>query len=289
MTFAHQEGALPRTSTRGPVLYYGYTAPEGAPKAAVALLHGYGDYGGRYEHVVQLWASKGIATVTIDMRGHGKAEGRRGHCDHFSEYLDDFAELTKVVAERAGGVPAFLFGHSFGGLVSSSAVQDRPSVAAFAGQSWRGLVLSSPFFGMAKDPPSGQLAVGKVIGRFVPTFAVPVGIKGADVTHDAARARAYDEDPLVFKNTTLRWVLEARAAQARALERAGEVKLPLYLFIGTADHVVSIAAARKFFDSTASADKTWEASQGHFHEVLNEPEWQPVAERVASWVLARAI
>jgi alpha-beta hydrolase superfamily lysophospholipase len=66
------------------------------------------------------------------------------------------------------------------------------------------------------------------------------------------------------------------------------VTLPLHEFIGTADHVVSIAAARRFFDAATSTDKTWEGSPGHFHEVINEPEWQPVADRVASWVIARA-
>jgi alpha-beta hydrolase superfamily lysophospholipase len=281
MTFPHQEGALARSSTRGPVLYYGYTGPEGTPKVVIALLHGYADYGGRYAHVVESWASKGIATASIDMRGHGRAEGRRGYCEHFSEFLDDAAELTRLVGERAPGVPAFLFGHSFGGLVAALAALDRPS-------GWRGMVLSSPFFGLAKDLSGLEVAAGKLISRFAPTFAMPTGLSGADVTHDPVRAKAYDEDPLVFKKAPVRWVFETQAAQARALGHARDLTLPLYEFIGTADHVVSLAAARTFFDSASSKDKAWEGSPGHLHEVLNEPEWRPVADRVADWVLARA-
>ena len=96
MTTRHEEGPLAREVSSGPALYSGFTAPDGAPKAVVALLHGYADYGGRYAHVVEAWAELGIATVTIDMRGHGRAKGRRGYCERFTEYLDDVAELVEA-------------------------------------------------------------------------------------------------------------------------------------------------------------------------------------------------
>jgi alpha-beta hydrolase superfamily lysophospholipase len=274
----HDEGPLARRLTPGPALYYGLTTPE-APRAVVALLHGYADYGGRYAHVAAAWAEQGIMTVSIDMRGHGRAEGKRGFCERFPEYLDDVAELVGLVGEHAPGLPAFLFGHSFGGLVAATAALERPST-------WRGLVLSGPFFGLGKELPGAQVLAGRLVSRLAPAFAMPTGLSGADVTHDAVRARAYDEDPLVFKKAPVRWFVETQAAQQRALRRAGELTLPLYLVIGTADHVVKIASARAFFDAASSTDKTWEGSPGHFHEVLNEPEWRPIADRIAAWVLA---
>jgi alpha-beta hydrolase superfamily lysophospholipase len=279
MSARHDEGKLARRRTGGPSLYFNVTLPEGPPEVVVALLHGYADYGARYAHVMDAWAARGIATVAIDMRGHGHAEGPRGSCLHFAEYLDDVAELVALVEERVPGVPRLLFGHSFGGLVASTAALADPGP-------WRGLVLSSPFFGVALPLPATQRLAGKVVSRLMPRIGMPSGLHGKDITHDAARARAYDEDPLIFKNANARWFNEAEAAQARAIDRARTLRMPLYLFIGTADRVVKIARAREFFDAAGSADKTWAPHEGLFHETLNEIDWQPIAGAVADWALA---
>ena len=274
----HDEGKLARRKTGGPTLYYNLAIPEGPPEAAVALLHGYADCGGRYMHVMDAWAARGIATVAIDMRGHGHAEGPRGACLHFSEYIDDVAELVALVDERVPGVPRFLFGHSFGSLVAVTAA------IADAG-SWRGLVLSSPFIGVGTPVPSVQRLAGKVVSRLAPGVGMPSGLKGKDVTHDAARARAYDTDALCFKNANSRWFNESEAAQAAAIDRVPTLRLPLYVFIGTGDRIVNVARARELFDAAGSTDKTWVPYEGLYHETLNEIDWQPVAGGVADWVL----
>jgi alpha-beta hydrolase superfamily lysophospholipase len=279
MSARHDEGRLNRRKTGGPALYFNVTLPEASPQVVVALLHGYAEYGARYAHVADAWAARGIATVAIDIRGHGHAEGPRGACLHFAEYLDDVAELVAVVEERAPGVPRVLFGHSFGGLVAATAAIAEPG-------SWRGLVLSSPFFGVALPIPAAQRLAGKVVSRIAPRIGMSSGLHGKDITHDPERARAYDEDPLIFKNANARWFQESEAAQAAAIDRAPTLRMPLYLFIGTGDRVVKVDRAREFFDAAGSADKTWVPLEGLFHETLNEVEWQPVAGGVADWVLA---
>ena len=62
--------------------------------------------------------------------------------------------------------------------------------------------------------------------------------------------------------------------------------MPLYVVMGTKDHVAKIESAKAFFDRAGSKDKTWDPSEGHLHEVLNEPEWRPVADRIGKWILA---
>jgi alpha-beta hydrolase superfamily lysophospholipase len=275
---AHEEGTLTRANEERPSLFYYATTPE-KPRVVVGLLHGYAEHGKRYAHVADVWAERGIATVAIDLRGHGKAEGRRGHCDRFQEFLDDGAELTRLVRERHADVPAVLIGHSFGGLVASAVVLARPSP-------WRALALSGPFFGVATQVPLVKRLAGRVATRVAPTLAIPTGLSGKDVTHDPVRARAYDEDPLVFKTATARWFTETEAAQDAAIARAPSLTMPLLLVIGLADHVVSVARARSFFDAAGSSDKTWDGREGLFHEVLNEVEWRPVADRFAEWILA---
>jgi alpha-beta hydrolase superfamily lysophospholipase len=264
----------------GPSLYFYVTLPRTPLVAAVGLLHGYGEHAGRYAHVMDAWARRGIGTVALDMRGHGRAEGPRGYCDRFDDYLDDAAQLTRLVGERAPGVSSFLFGHSFGGLVATSQILAEATP-------WRGLMLSAPYFGTALKVPAAKRLAGQVASRFVPRLALPMGFHGSDVTHDPIRARAYDEDPLVFGKATARWFVEAELAQSRALARAPSLALPLYLVMGTKDPIAELAAARAVMSAAGSKDKTSDIREGLFHEPCNELEWPQIVDALADWMLAR--
>jgi alpha-beta hydrolase superfamily lysophospholipase len=281
MAVTHEEHALTRRAVPGPSLYLMSATPDGTPRATVGILHGYAEHGARYRHVMDAWAEAQIASVAIDMRGHGRATGPRGHCDHFDEFLEDAAELARVVSERAQGGACFLFGHSFGGLVAAASAIDAPG-------KWRGLVLSAPFFGLAMEVPKIKVAAGRIVSRLAPKLRLASGLKGADVTRDPEKAAGYDADPLGFKHTTARWFRETQLAQERTLARASELRLPLYVTFGAADRIAKLAAGRAFFDRAASTDKTWDERARGFHEVLNDPEWRELADRIAAWIVARA-
>jgi alpha-beta hydrolase superfamily lysophospholipase len=281
MNIELDEATLGKRNGNGPDLYYASAMPSAGAKAVLGIIHGYADHGARYRHVMGALAEHGIGSIAIDLRGHGRALGPRGFCCRFDEFLDDARELRRLVDERARGVPKFLFGHSFGGLVATSSVLESPGP-------FKGLVLSAPFFGLALEVPSVKVLAGKVASRLYPKLGLPSGLEGKDMTHDAERARAYDEDPLVFKNATARWFTETVGAQDRALENASRLTLPLYVAFGTGDKVASINAAKRIFAAAGSADKTWDAREGLYHEVLNEPSWKDLVESIARWVIAHA-
>jgi alpha-beta hydrolase superfamily lysophospholipase len=280
MTSKKEDARLERRAVPGPALHYVAVLPEGA-KAIIGMVHGYADHAGRYAHVQEYFAERGIASVAIDLRGHGRADGKRGHCSRFEEYIDDVGELVRLVNDRAGSAAKFLFGHSFGGLVSTKAVLQDSSP-------WKALVLSSPFFGIGMDVPAVKVAAGKIASRVWPGLSIPVGIRGDQVTHDAERAKMYETDPLVFKKATARWFTETQRAQRAVLASAHTLKLPLYEFFGEADPVVSVPIGRAFFDAAASEDKTWDGRPNLFHETWNETDWKSVIGAVADWVLKRA-
>ncbi|MBL8718904.1 MAG: lysophospholipase [Myxococcales bacterium] len=261
-------------------LAYKLSLPR-APRAALALVHGYGEHSARYAHVIQHFAARDIGVVTFDQRGHGLSGGVRGHCDRFSEYHRDLALVLGLARKNFDGVPLFGFGHSFGGLVVSTYALEHP-------QAFRGLVLSSPYFGLALAVPPAKIWVGKIASRLLPTLAVPAGLSGKDLTHDADLARAYDNDPLGNKGATARWFTESSSAQASLLARAGELTLPVYLAHGAEDKVASPAASRAVFDHLGSKDRRYEGKAHLFHEILNEPSWASIADEMADWVLARA-
>lgn len=285
MTIELDDGAVSQRARPGPSLYYASAMPTGGAKAVLAIIPGYADHGARYAHVMGALAEHGIGSVAIDLRGHGRAQGTRGFCTRFDEFLDDAAELRRLVEGRAKGAPMLLFGHSFGGLVAALSVLDGGDAGARA---WKGLVLSAPFFGLGLEVPRIKIIAGKIASRLVPKLGLPSGLEGKDMTHDPAKAKDYDNDPLVFKNATARWFTEATAAQQKVLASASRLKMPLYMTMGTADKVASLSAAKRFFDAAGSADKTWDPREGLFHEVLNEPSWKDIVDDIARWVLAKS-
>src|SRR5262249_28442417 len=155
--------------------------PGGSLRAVLGMLHGYADHGARYRHVMGALAERGIGSVVVDMRGHGRALGPRGYCERWDEFLGDARDLRRMVDaqarnSRADGMkaaPTFLFGHSFGGLVAASSAQGDPGELF-------GLVLSAPFFGLAIEVPKVKVMAGKIASGVYPRLALPSGLSGKD-------------------------------------------------------------------------------------------------------------
>jgi alpha-beta hydrolase superfamily lysophospholipase len=278
--FTIEEGMLTQRAGGAPDIAYQLSLPPDA-RAALILVHGYGEHSARYRRVVDRFSHQGIATALLDLRGHGLSGGVRGHCDHFSEYHQDLADVLAVFREHIAHLPLFGFGHSFGGLVATTWALAHPGA-------WRGLVLSSPYFGLALQVSPVKKALGQIASVVMPTLGVPAGLRGADLTHDETIARAYDNDPLNVKAATARWFTESNAAQRDLYARASQLRLPVLLVQAGADKVASASAARAVFDRMGSPDKTYDERPGLFHELLNEPKvWTEIADQMSDWVLAR--
>lgn len=274
-----ERGEWKRSGTTGPTLAYAARRAK-SPRAAVAIIPGYADYSQRYARTMDVWAEHGLSSVAIDLRGHGRSGGPPGHVMRFDEYLDDVRELLSILDAKAPAIPRLVFGHSFGAVVAIK------TVLAGIG-SFRAMALSDPYLGLALDVPRIKIVAGQIASRFVPALGLPSGLTGAQMSTSAEAARAYDSDPLIFKNARARWFTETTAAQERAFADASRLTMPLYVTFGTADPVASMPAAKKFFDAAGSADKTWDPREGLYHEVLNEPSWKDIVEAIARWVLAK--
>ncbi|HEX4516535.1 MAG TPA: alpha/beta hydrolase [Polyangiaceae bacterium] len=273
-----ERGSLARTRTKGPVLYFSSVAGDDK-KAIVGIVPGYADYADRYEAVQRAWAERGLASVAIDLRGHGHAEGPRGACREWNDYMDDVRELFVLLEARAEGKPILLFGHSFGGLVAASWTCDNAS-------SQKALVLSAPFMRVALPVPALKKKAGRIVSKLLPSVGLASGLRGDQMTSVEALQKQYDTDPLVFKKANARWFTCAEDAQADVMSRAKSITLPLYVAFGTDDGVV--AGARELYEAAGSTDKKLDVREGLRHEILFEPTGPAITAAMADWMLAHA-
>jgi alpha-beta hydrolase superfamily lysophospholipase len=254
--------------------------PEGAPAAVLAVVHGYGEHGGRYRGLAEDMAARGYAVHVYDLRGHGRSGGRRGHLGRFTDYLDDTAVYLDAVREEHPGRPLYLLGHSLGGLIATAYVEDRPADAL------AGLILSSPFLRLGMPVPPLRLHVARLLSLIAPAVNVGNTIDPSALSHDREVVRVYDTDPLNHHVATARWAAEALAAQSAALSAAAGIRLPFLLLYGDADAVADPQAARELYERVASPDKTVHCYEDFYHEIFNETGRAAVFADLAAWLEA---
>ena len=268
------------TSRDGTRLFWRSELPEGEPKAWVGVVHGYGDHSGRYLQPMQAFASEGYGVLAFDYRGHGRADGPRADCNAWSDFVDDLKAFFARLTETAQGKPVFLVAHSHGALISTH------FVGAGAPPELKGVVLSAPFYALAFEPPPLKVLGARLIKGLMPGLKVGNELKPEQLSRDLSWQEATRADPYYLHHTTPRWFFGCQAAQ-QALQGLGpKVTLPVLMLAGTADPIASMPAAKAFFETVGSKDKTYKEYGDYRHEVLMEVGKEQVWSDVTRWISA---
>lgn len=264
-----QPAAVPDGGTHGGPQSGGPEA-AGPTRSAVLLVHGIGEHSGRYDHVGRFLAARGHDVLAFDNRGHGQSGGRRGHVDHFGQFLDDVED--HVLERRQLGLPVVLIGHSLGGLISATyVVEGRPAPDL--------LVLSAP--ALKAQIPAWQRRLAPVLARVWPTVFVPGGIDGALLSRDPEVQRAYLSDPLRVAGSTAGLGQQIFAAMETTTANLARITLPTYVLHGSEDNLVPLAASRPLEGRPNVTYRRWE---GLRHECFNEPNRDEVLGEMADWI-----
>lgn len=254
--------------------------PDAGPVAVLAVVHGYGDHGGRYGYLGEVMAAQGHAVHVYDLRGHGRSAGRRGHIQRFTEYLADTRVFLDAVRVAHPGAPLYLLGHSLGGLIAAAFAEMGPAGLG-------GLILSSPFLRLATPPSVSKVYGARVLSRVMPAIDIGNTVQAADLSHERDVVEAYVTDPLVHHVATSRWAVEMLAAQRMVLEGAPRISLPLLLLFSDADPITDPVASCELFAAAGSADKTERRYAGYYHELFNETGRAAVFADLTAWLAER--
>jgi acylglycerol lipase len=262
---------LPSRGASGEPLFRRGWIPERA-RASVLIVHGFAEHSGRYEHVGKFLAERGFAVHAYDHRGHGRSAGRRCHVDRFDEYLDDLAIVLEQIRTDRPDDPAFLVGHSMGGLVTATFVRERkPDVS--------GVVLS----GAALALPEGnsRIRIARLMRAILPRLRLDAGLDVQGLSTDPRVIEAYLADPLVERKMTASLAAELLGAVERTGPNGSDVALPLLVLHGADDPICPPAGSEQF--AAAARAGRFVRYAGLRHEIFNEPSHRDVLADVAAF------
>jgi alpha-beta hydrolase superfamily lysophospholipase len=278
MTDPHENTGTFESTDGLKIFYRQYQAEE--ERARLVIAHGIGEHSGRYGNVVDKLQPGGTSIWAVDLRGHGKSGGRRGHVSAFDEYRHDLLLILKIVKEgMPEGRKCFLLGHSMGGLIALDFAMHYPQIVD-------GLIISSPSLGITVKVPPVKRLLGKAMSSVLPGLTLSNGLDVTKLSHDEGVVRAYVDDPLVHDRVSARWFTEIVRTMEEVNRSASKVAVPILMQLAGDDHLTDAARSREFFDRLNVEDKRLCVYDGFYHESYNEKEelrTRPLAD-LDAWV-----
>lgn len=261
--------------------------PAGETCHTVMLVHGLGEHAGRYGNLYNHLLPLGYEIYAPDLRGHGLSEGKRGHVNRFTEFIDDLEALRKKIDDErprecnleAGNI---MIGHSMGGLIALKYALEHQDKL-------RAVIVSGPALHIAADVPAWKTSLGKILSGIVPKFSMPNEVDPGLLSHDPQVAPQYEKDPLVHNMVSTRWYTEFVGTMDEVHSRAGEMEIPILIMHGGDDRLTGTEGSKRFYDNCGSPDKTLKIYEGMYHEIYNETDHRQVMADLEKWLKERSL
>ncbi|MDQ6713314.1 MAG: lysophospholipase [Candidatus Dormibacteraeota bacterium] len=244
------------------------------------VVHGLGEYGGRYRHLADWFTPLGATVYAMDLRGHGLSGGPRGHAPSLEALLEDIDTVVRR-ARAESGAPVVLIGHSFGGFLAIAYALRHPDHIEKA-------VFSAPLLIPKVKVPRWKRPLVKILPVLAPRVAVSNEVDANLLSHDPEIARRYASDPLVHDRITGGLYRDTIARGEEFIARAGEIRIPFLLMQGRDDRVVDPIGSQRFFARATAPERAFCVYPGMYHEIFNEVDQEKVFQDVESWLTQRS-
>lgn len=264
----------------GAELFYRAWLPKTPSARAVILLHRGHEHSGRLAETARRLALDDAAVFAWDQRGHGRSPGPRGGAPDGSvaalaKDLDCFAK--HLAAHHGVRIDqAVLVAHSVGAVVAAAWAHDyAPPVA--------GMVLLAPAFKVKLYVPLAIPAL-RLKQAILGPGHVKSYVRSRVLTHDPAERKAYDADPLIFRQIAVDLLLDLHDTSKRLVADAGAITTPTLILAAGKDWVVRLDAQRRFYERLSSPVKRLECFDGMHHALLHEQDRHLVVDRVRGFI-----
>ena len=214
--------------------------PENPPKGVIVLVHGFGEHSGRYgTHFAEHFSKEGFSIITFDLLGHGKTGGKRGHINKFEDILKLISAGISFSKKEYTGLPIFLYGHGFGGMiVLFYSIQEEPVL--------NGVIATSPLLKLYGTIPSKKLTLINIMNKIYPSFTLDNELNREMLSRDSSVVDRYNADPLVHGDASVRSAMYIIEKGTFVRDNAEKVPLPTLVMYGSSDRIVSVTAIHDF-------------------------------------------
>lgn len=253
--------------------------PAGPSRAILINLHGLGDHSGLYPTLVEHFITRGFSVHGPDLRGNGRSPGQRAYIARWEVFREDLGRFVELVRSEEPNLPVFLLGNSLGGLIVLEYALHRP-------EGLRGVIAASPPLGRI-GIPAPLLALGRVMSRVLPRFALRTGMDLGGLARDPAVAATLLSDPLFHRWGTARLSTEVVAAIERVQAGAPRFPLPVLVLHGGADRMVLPDGSRTFIRNVGHPDRQLLEYPEGYHVLFADIDHERVLADVERWIMAR--
>ncbi len=249
------------------------------PKAGILLTHGWGDHQGRYSELTEYFASRGYMMLAHDWRGHGRSAGKRGMARNIQQFCDDLElAIAKFRLRLPEPMPIFLYGHSFGGMLTLNYLLKNPERCR-SEKYLAGAILTSPLFELSMPIPQWKLRVGNVLRRFAPGVRLRSGINLWQLSEDRVYTERIATDPLRQGRISLGFFFDMLEQMRWTQANAEKLALNSLLLHGANDLITSPTSSQLFAERATERVhlKIWS-------DMLHEPHASPCKAQVFAYI-----
>ncbi len=251
-------------------------------KGEILISSGRTEFALKYRETIFDLFNNGYSIYILDHRGQGlsdrifKGDNELGHVDSFQYYVDDLKLFYELKIKPINHSKVFLLGHSMGGTIALLYLEQFPD-------DFRAAALTSPMLGF--DFPTCT-----AITAFKNSEIKYVSGKGNykeslepfmenTITNSSVRYKNLlqlneDFSEVKLGGPSYQWVFQSCEAMKKLLADIEKVNIPLLLFHGSDEQIVSTSAHKKFLNLLRKNDKSFESRivTGAKHELLIEKD-----------------
>lgn len=265
----------------------GYSWKVEYPEKVICIVHGIGEFGGRFDRVAEAFRKQNMAVLAFDLRGHGKSLGKRGHCAPRKDVLSDVSTLIEYAQELYPGKKLILYGHSMGGNI----VLDYRSRGRLNGE-LSAYIVTAPWVRLVRPVPNIVYKAVKLLSRIAPSVTIGSEVNEADLGHPDS-VKPFNDHPLVHNRISALCAVDGfetgQKLEDGTLENNGRAKqIPLLLMHGEKDKICDVAGSRTIADRMKADGENVEYIEwgGLYHEIHNggsESKGDEVIAKTVEW------
>lgn len=268
----------------------GYSWKLETPDIVVCIVHGIGEYGGRFDRVAEVFRKNNMAVLALDLRGHGNSLQKKGHCAPRKDVLEDVSLLIEHAKNMYPGKRIVLYGHSMGGNI----VLDYRNRGRLNGEI-TGYIISAPWIRLVRPVPPALYKVVKVVSKIMPSFTISSDVNESDLGHPE-RVKPYKENPMVHNRISALCAVDGFDTGLKledgTLENNGNTHdTPTLLMHGNKDKICSVEGSRRIAERLRTEGDNIEYVEwdGLYHEIHNgsaDSRGDEVIAKMTEWTKA---